>query len=79
MLEAMRGALRSRRDFDAFNNFLRSENAAQVDEWQKALDDWLEDHSCPDPFRALTTGTLITLYMYSYTHTAQIPMVHLLK
>lgn len=64
----MREALRSRRDFDAFNAYLRSENGSQVDEWQKALEDWSEDHSRPDPFRASITGMLFTVYICLRAH-----------
>lgn len=58
MLVAIRQAIRSRRDFTAFNAYLRSENAAQVDEWEKGLEDWMADHSQPDPFRVSVSGTL---------------------
>lgn len=56
MLGALQEAVRSRRDFTAFNIYLRSENSDQVDEWQKALEAWMEDHSQPDPFRVSTSG-----------------------
>lgn len=59
MLAAIPEAIRSRRDFDAFTTYLRSENSAQVDEWQKCLEDWMVDHSLPDPFRASTSGMLL--------------------
>lgn len=52
----MREAIRSRRDFNAFNTYLRSENNAQVDEWEQNLDSWIVDKSLPDPFRASISG-----------------------
>lgn len=58
MLVAIRQAIRSRRDFTAFDVYLCSENTDQVDEWARGLDDWMADNTQPDPFRVSISGSL---------------------
>lgn len=56
MLQSIPPAIKSRRDFDAFDAYLRKEGSAQVDEWLEELTAWLADKSLPDPFRVPVTG-----------------------
>ena len=56
MLQAIPPSIKSRRDFDAFDHYLREEHSAQVDEWLEELTAWMSDKSLPDPFRLPVTG-----------------------
>lgn len=59
MLQAIPPSIKSRRDFDAFDVYLRQEHSSQVDDWLQELTAWMTDKSLPDPFRLPVTGKLL--------------------
>lgn len=62
MLQSIPPSIKSRRDFEAFDAYLRKEHSAQVDEWLEELAAWMTDKSLPDPFRLPITGQLSLTY-----------------
>lgn len=56
MLQALSPSIKSRRDFNAFDAYLREESSTQVDDWLEELTAWMTDKSLPDPFRLPVTG-----------------------
>ena len=58
MIIALCEAVWSHCDLEVFNIYVHSENTVQVDECQQGLNDWIADHSLPNPFCISTSGTL---------------------
>jgi hypothetical protein len=56
MLEAIPQALRSRKDFVAFEEYLREEDNDQVMRWEAEVATWTEDKSLPDPYCVPPSG-----------------------
>lgn len=56
MIKVLKEAEVHKQEFEAFDKMLRAEDAASVDEWEKACDAFHSDSSKPCPYMVDTDG-----------------------